>query len=182
MNQKSRQGATASAANRTFSRPRDLSPSEERVRAKYGIWGMGRGDRGSHPQYEQYEADPDRDSEATDQLNRSVLFYYLVPVVGFFPSLWTLYRRRGTKEQMMVSRLSVTLAFGWLLGHLLLQTGAQTTESIALPLLLISSLLTSGYFVVSVWLMFRIWQRRSLKVPGVSHVADRVVGRHLRSP
>jgi len=168
MNPKSRERASSSAEKRT-----PINPSEARVRAKYGLWG----DR-ERPN-SQSLAVPDQESGATDRLNRSVLFYYLIPVVGFFPSLWTLYRRRGTKEQTIVSRLSVTLAFGWLLGHLLLQTGARSTESIALPLLLVSTILTSSYFAISVWLMIRLWQRRSLKIPGVSHVADRVVGRHL---
>lgn len=164
-----------SRKSETSSRDNDLNVSEQRVRSKYGIWGMDRTHPVSHPQS---SIDPDQDSGATDQLNRSVLFYYLIPVVGFFPSLWTLYRRQGTRDQLIVSRLSVTLAFGWLLGHLLLQTGAQTTESITLPLLLVSSVLTSSYFVLSVWLMIRLWQRRSLKIPGISHVADEV-GRHL---
>jgi hypothetical protein len=170
MNKKSRKSTTSSAANGTF-----FSPSEARVRAKYGIWGSKAEDL-SQPQSLE---EPAQDSGESDHLNRSVLFYYLVPVVGFFPSLWSLYRRKGTKEQMMVSRLSVTLAFGWLLGNLLLQTGAQTTESIALPLLLVSTVLTSSYFAISVWLMIRLWQRRSLKIPGISHAIDQVVGRHL---
>jgi hypothetical protein len=167
---------------------KNLSISDRRVRAKYGIWGMDQTHDVSNPQ-SLPDATPDSGEPPLgrwrskmgepDRLNRSVLFYYLIPVVGFFPSLWTLYRRQGTREQMTVSRLSVTLAFTWLLGHLLLQTGAHNTESITLPLLLVSSVLTSSYFVISVWLMIRLWQRRSLKIPGISHVADRVVGRHL---
>lgn len=162
--------------NHKQSRESENYSSNQRVRAKYGIWGMDMTHDVSNPQS---LPDAEPDSGESDRLNRSVLFYYLIPVVGFFPSLWTLYRRQGSREQMIVSRLSVTLAFSWLLGHLLLQTGVQTTESIALPLLLVSSVLTSSYFVISVWLMIRLWQRRSLKIPGISHVADRVVGRHL---
>ncbi len=173
MNKKSRKAATSSAASGKF-----FSSSEERVRAKYGIWGSAQSAQNDLPNCKSL-VDPEQDLGETDHLNRSVLFYYLVPVVGFFPSLWTLYRRRGTKEQIIVSRLSVTLAFGWLLGNLLLKTGAQTTESIALPLLLVSTVLTSSYFAISVWLMIRLWQRRSLQIPGISHVADQVVGRHL---
>lgn len=158
------------------SRRNSLSASEQRVRSKYGIWGMD-----ETPELSNHapEVDREQDSEPTHQFHRSVLFYYLIPVFGFFPSLWTLYRRQGSKEQMTVSRLSVTLALAWLLGHLLLETGVHTTESMTLPLLLVSSLLTSSYFVVSVWLMIRLWQRRSMKIPGISHVAEQVVGRHI---
>ena len=51
---------------------------------------------------------------------RLQLFLYLVPVVGFFPALWTLYRGQGTRQQKNLSRLVVTLALGWLLGYILL--------------------------------------------------------------
>ncbi|MBW4577203.1 MAG: hypothetical protein KME08_18170 [Aphanothece sp. CMT-3BRIN-NPC111] len=107
------------------------------------------------------------------------LFFYLVPVLGFFPALWTLYRRQGNREQQAVSRLSVTLALAWLSGYILLAGGAQATELFTVRLLFINSLLTSGYFLVSLWLMVLIWQRKSLRLPGFSRFAERVVGRHL---
>lgn len=160
----------------SLSRRNSLSASEYRVRSKYGIWGMDETPELSNPLP---EVDAPQDAELTHHFHRSVLLYYLIPVFGFFPSLWTLYRRRGNKEQMSVSRLSVTLALVWLMGHLLLETGSQITESMNLPLLLVSSLLTSSYFVVSVWLMIRVWQRRSLKIPAISRIAEEVVGRHL---
>lgn len=102
------------------------------------------------------------------------LFLYLVPIFGFGPALWTLYRRRGTKEQKQVSRLVVTLALGWLFGYILLGVGAESSESLYLPLLVTSSLLTSGYFLVNLWLMIRLWQGKSLKLPIVSSLSDRL--------
>lgn len=102
------------------------------------------------------------------------LFIYLIPIVGFFPALWTLYRRSGTRQQRNLSRLVITLALGWLFGYLLLGVGAQTTESLSLPLLLTSSLLTSGYFLVNIWLMVRLWQRKPLRLPLVSPLSDRL--------
>ncbi len=101
------------------------------------------------------------------------LLVYLIPVIGFFPSLWTLYRRQGTREQLTTSRLSITLAFTWLLGNLLLSTGATTTsELFTLRLLLLNSFLTSGYFLVSVWLMIRAFKGKPKSLPGFSHLAE----------
>ncbi len=177
MNQKSNSSFRKSPTPSESPRRNSLSPSEQRVRSKYGIWGLDETPELSNPSPE--EVDEAQNSASTHHFHRSVLFYYLIPVFGFFPSLWTLYRRQGNKEQMIVSRLSVTLALAWLLGHLLLETSVQITESMTLPLLLVSSLLTSSYFVVSVWLMIRIWQRRSLKIPAISYFAEEVVGRHL---
>jgi len=102
------------------------------------------------------------------------LFLYLIPVVGFFPALWTLYRRRGTSQQHNLSRLVVTLALGWLFGYLLLGAGAEFSDSLSLSLLITSSLLTSGYFLVNLWLMVRLWQRKPLRLPIASKLGDRL--------
>jgi hypothetical protein len=120
-------------------------------------------------------------SAAKEQSPPIQLFFYLIPVIGFFPSLWTLYSRQGSREQFVVSRLSVTLASSWLLGYLLLQTGAASSASefFTLRLLLLNTFLTSGYFLVSLWLIIRLWQRKSTRLPGFSDFAERVVGKHL---
>ena len=121
------------------------------------------------------ELDPLENSD----LDRLQLFVYLVPVLGFFPALWTLYRRQGSREQQAVSRLSVTLAFGWLLGYILLSAGGQVSEFWTLRLLFMNTMLTSGYFIVSVGLMVRLWQRKSPRLPGISCIAEGTVRKHL---
>ncbi|GAB4202029.1 MAG: hypothetical protein Fur006_55130 [Coleofasciculaceae cyanobacterium] len=115
------------------------------------------------------------------ELQRLWLFVYLIPVFGVFPALWTLYRRQGTREQQSVSRLSITLAFGWLLGYILLAAGAgvQTSEFWTLRLLFMNSLLTSGYFLVSIGLMVRLWQRKQPRLPGMTRIAEGIVRKHL---
>ena len=103
-------------------------------------------------------------------LERLTIFLYLVPVFGVVPALWTLYRQQGSREQKRISRLALTLAFGWLLGSILLQTGGQTSETLTLPLLLMSSLLSSGYFLVNIWLMVQVWQRKPVRLPLLDRV------------
>ena len=107
------------------------------------------------------------------------LFVYLVPVIGVFPALWTLYRRQGTPQHRAASRLAVTLALGWLLGHLALEAGSGATEFLKMPLLLSSSILTTSYFIVCFGLMVRLWRRQPLWLPGISQLAERVLGKHL---
>ncbi|BAZ53268.1 hypothetical protein NIES4103_59420 [Nostoc sp. NIES-4103] len=111
--------------------------------------------------------------------SKSQLLLYLIPVIGFFPSLWTLYRRQGNREQLSVCRLSITLAFTWLLGYVLLATGAETSGFFTLRLLILNSFFTSGYFLVSVWLMFRLMQGKFQRLPGFSNFAERVLGKYL---
>lgn len=110
------------------------------------------------------------------------MFFYLLPIIGFFPSLWTLYhqgnQKRGNK-QLAISRLSVTLAGSWLLGYVLLGIGAETSEFLSLRFLVLNSFLTSGYFLVSFWLMVRLSSRKSVRLPGFSQLADQFFSKHL---
>ncbi|MEH2137831.1 MAG: hypothetical protein V7K42_14385, partial [Nostoc sp.] len=92
---------------------------------------------------------------------KTQLLLYLIPIIGFFPSLWALYRGQGSREQLAISRLSITLAFTWLLGYLLLSTGAATSDFFPLRLFILNSFLTSGYFLVSIWLILRLTQGKS---------------------
>ena len=107
------------------------------------------------------------------------MLIYLIPVIGFFPSLWTLYQREGTREQLRTSRLSITLALTWIIGYILLGTGASNSDFFALRLEILNSLMTSGYFVVSVWLIIRKLKGKSQKIPGFSRFAERVIGKYL---
>jgi hypothetical protein len=110
---------------------------------------------------------------------KTQLLLYLIPIIGFFPSLWTLYRGQASREQLAVSRLSITLALTWLLGYLLLSTGATTSDFFSLRLFILNSFLTSGYFIVSVWLILRLMQGKSGRLPGFSTLAERVFGKYL---
>lgn len=121
-----------------------------------------------------------RDRYGEKNLQRLQMFLYLTPIVGFFPSLWTLYRQQGTKEQQKVSRLSVTLALSWVLAYSVLATATtQTSEVFATRLLYTSGLLTTGYFLVCFGLMIRLWQHKPLKLPGVQKLSEGVVRKHL---
>ena len=104
------------------------------------------------------------DLPASQQRDRLKLFIYLVPIFGFFPALFSLYRRQGSRQEQAISRLVVTLAFGWLAAYLLLGMGAETSEVFSLRLLVTSSLLTTGYFLTNLWLMVRLWRRKSVPI------------------
>lgn len=100
---------------------------------------------------------------------RFKLYFYLLPIVGFFPALYTLYRHAGSQQERNLCRQVVVLSLIWLSGYGGLGA-ASTVESLHLPLLIASSLLTSGYFLTSFFLMVRLWQRKSLRLPGVDRL------------
>lgn len=114
------------------------------------------------------------DLPASQEIDRLKLFIYLVPILGFFPALLSLYRRQGSRQEQAISRLVVTLALAWLAAYSLLGTGAQISEALSLRLLITSSLLTTGYFLTNLWLMVRLWRRKSVRLPGLSKLSDRL--------
>lgn len=105
-------------------------------------------------------------------LKRLRLFVYLIPVIGVFPAGWRLAQRRGDRRERYVCRMAVTLGMVWMLGYLLSGTGAHTAQS--MPLWILNTVVTSSYFGINLWLMLRIWQRRSLHLPGISDLSDRL--------
>lgn len=111
----------------------------------------------------------DFDRLEPDAVRHLQLFFYLLPVFGFFPALWTLYRRSGSRQERALSRFVVKFAMGWLLLYGLMGA-ASTSESVQLPLLLTASFLTSGYFVLNLVLMLRLWQRKSIALPLIGKV------------
>jgi hypothetical protein len=109
-------------------------------------------------------------------LKRLYMFFCLLPVFGILPAAWTLYNRKSDRQHRAVSRLSITLMLSWLLGYVALNSGAVMTGetsglSVGMVLLLLNGVLTSGYFVTSFWLMWRLHKNQSLQLPGLSQIA-----------
>ncbi len=156
-----------------------LTPMKNFEPKENGEWGAGeQGSRGAGEQGENNYA-PFPMPNAPSPMPKTQLLLHLVPIVGFFPSLWTLYRGQGNREQLAISRLSITLALTWLLSYLLLATGAATSDFFPLRLFILNSFLTSGYFLVSIWLILRLMQGKSSRLTGFSNLAERVLGKYL---
>jgi hypothetical protein len=120
------------------------------------------------------EPTPHPDLDALAQLET---FLYLTPVIGLLPSMWAIYRCQRSKRQLAVCRLSILLAFTWLSIYLSLNVGADLSGSstVGFRLLFLNSLATSGYFITSIWLMMLLWQKKSLRLPGFSVLAERTI-------
>lgn len=118
---------------------------------------------------------PLRDPLAQDDDQRLKLFFYVVPVVGVFPALWTLYRQQGTVREQQASRTMITLTLGWLMVYVLLGAGAQASDtSLAISLLFTSAMASTGYFLTCCWLIWRVWRGKSTRLPGLTSFGDRL--------
>jgi hypothetical protein len=105
------------------------------------------------------ENDPFKDKKL-QQLQLSIHF---IPVLGAIASLWVLNRKTSNPETEAVSRLGVRLTGGWLLVYGLLWFGGlQTSDLLSFRLLYLNGLLTSGYFLTCLFLIWQILQGKSI--------------------
>ncbi|MGB8698563.1 MAG: hypothetical protein WCD18_04030 [Thermosynechococcaceae cyanobacterium] len=116
-----------------------------------------------------------QDVLSSPTLNRLWLFTYLIPVFGMLPATWTLTRRTSNRHHRSMGRLAFTLGMTWVFGSLILTSAlgsaGENGPSAPLSLLFLNSLLTSGYFVVSLWLMLRLSKHQTLDLPGLNRIA-----------
>ena len=124
---------------------------------------------------------------ASSHFQRMRTYLHLVPVFGVVPSLWTLYGQarvegvddgRAMEEAQVrsASRLSVLIGLGCVGAIALLGAGAatQSTQMASLRFLIASSFVGSGYFLLSLVLMFRVAKGQSIRIPGVSQMSRRL--------
>jgi hypothetical protein len=116
-----------------------------------------------------------QDVLSSPALSRLLLFTYMVPVFGMVPAAWTLTRKKSDRHYRNLSRLTMTLGLTWVLGSLIFNTSLgmidENAISVQIWMTLFNSVFSSSYFVVSLWLMMRLWKRQSLDLPGFSSIA-----------
>jgi hypothetical protein len=119
----------------------------------------------------------------TAPLTRMRIYLHLVPVLGVVPSLWTLYGKADSQceeideaQVRAASRLAVVLGLGCIGAIALLGASAssQTSQTANLRLLIASSTVGSGYFLLSLGLMFRVAKNQSIRLPGISQLSRRL--------
>ena len=114
-------------------------------------------------------------SESFDrkEIKNLMLLFYLMPVFGAGLSLWTLSNPNASSSERALSRLAMKLMLTWFAGTVMLDVGVENIDALKLPLLIVSSLFTSGYFVLNLGLMLRLWQGRSIDLPFFGRVSRR---------
>ena len=120
---------------------------------------------------------------ASSPLKKMRIYLHLVPLFGVFLSLWTLYGKSDAHVEdsdqaqlRAASRLSVIVGLGCISAIALLGAGASTqaSQTASLRFLLASSFVGSGYFLLSLGLMFRVAKDQSIRLPGLSQLSRRL--------
>jgi hypothetical protein len=109
-----------------------------------------------------------------DTLERLKLTLYLVPIFGVVPALYSLWHKQGSRQELAVSRLVVTLALSWVITYTLLSTGSHLAPGLSLRLLITNTLMTTGYTLTNLALMIRLLQGKSVSLPGFSSLSKRI--------
>ncbi|MEL6381241.1 MAG: hypothetical protein AAFQ89_01970 [Cyanobacteria bacterium J06626_18] len=115
-----------------------------------------------------------RHTDSETKLETLKLVIYLVPIFGFFPSLWSLYLKQGSRREQTVSKTAIALAITWVMVYGVTAAGAQAVDVASTRLLISSLLATTGYFVTNFWLMVRLLQGKTVRLPGISKIGDRL--------
>ncbi len=111
---------------------------------------------------------------AGETLERLKLTLYLVPIFGVVPAVYSLWQKQGSRQELAVSRLVVTLAFTWVITYGLLSAGSDLAPGLSLRLLITNTLVTTGYTLTNLVLMVRLLQGKSVNLPGFSRLSKRL--------
>ncbi len=109
-----------------------------------------------------------------ETLERLKLTLYLVPIFGVVPAVYSLWQKQGSRQELAVSRLVVTLAFTWVITYGLLSAGSNLAPGLSLRLLITNTLVTTGYTLTNLVLMVRLLQGKSVNLPGFSQLSKRL--------
>lgn len=108
------------------------------------------------------------DRKSATSPDRLKLSLYFLPILGWFPAVWTLsLAEKASTQQLQASRLSLWLGLCWLLIYGGLWTGKLLQGDLfwSLRLLYLNGLVTTGYFLVCLAMLWRIRQGKTPRLP-----------------
>lgn len=124
----------------------------------------------------------------SSSLQRLRIYLHLIPMFGLVPSLWTLYGKGDilledieAAQLKSTSRLAVVVGMSSVCAIALLAAGGlaaggslQNSQVASLRLLIASSFVGSGYFLLNLSLMFRVAKGQSIRLPGITQLSRRL--------
>ncbi|MGB3299800.1 MAG: hypothetical protein WBA76_16150 [Phormidesmis sp.] len=130
----------------------------------------------------------------SSSLQRLRIYLHLIPMFGVVPSLWTLYGKgsaptveitedKEAAQLRSVSRLAVVVGLSCVSAIALLTAditagatadGSLQNQATSLRLLIASSFIGSGYFLLNLSLMFRVAKGQSIRLPGITQLSRRL--------
>lgn len=98
---------------------------------------------------------------------RIAMFFCLIPVFGLIPSAITLVRQRSSRKAVEVSKVSIALVLGWAIAYGVMGGVPTDGESIQVTTELVKASLSSGYFAMCMYLMYRLHRNKDISLPSI---------------
>ena len=128
----------------------------------------------------------DRQIEKPEQISRDStkerieMFFCLMPVFGLIPSALALVRQRSSRKVRDVSQVAIALMLTWAIAYGAM--GGVPTEGEALQVTaeLMKATLSSGYFALCMYLMYRLYRHQAIALPSLKILAERNESRSVK--
>jgi hypothetical protein len=128
----------------------------------------------------------DRQIETPDQISRDStkerieMFFCLMPIFGLIPSAIALVRQRSSRKVRDVSQVAIALMLTWAIAYGAM--GGVPTEGTNLQVTseLIKATLSSGYFALCMYLMYRLYRHQAIALPWLRVMAELKQSRSIK--
>jgi hypothetical protein len=93
------------------------------------------------------------------------MFVCLVPIFGMIPATITLTRQRSSQQLRHVSQVAIALMVTWAIGYSAMGGMPTDGEQIQIISELLKASLSSGYFGLCIYLMYRLHRQQPIQLP-----------------
>ena len=119
----------------------------------------------------------DQQIETPDNISRDStkdrieMFFCLMPVFGLIPSAIALVRSRSSRKVRDVSQVAIAMMITWAIAYGALGGVPTEGETLQVTSELIKATLSSGYFAICMYLMYRLYRHQAIAIPWLKDIS-----------
>jgi flagellar biosynthesis protein FliR len=119
---------------------------------------------------------PDRQMATPENVSRDStkerieMFFCLMPVFGLIPSAIALVRQRSSRKVRDVSQVAIALMLTWAIAYGAMGGVPTEGETLQITAELIKATLSSGYFGICIYLMYRLYRHQAIALPSIKEM------------
>jgi hypothetical protein len=121
------------------------------------------------PKSDRQIATPDNISRDSTK-ERIEMFFCLMPVFGLIPSATALVRQRSSRKVRDVSQVAIALMLTWAIAYGAMGGVPTEGETLQITAELLKATLSSGYFGICIYLMYRLYRHQAIALPWVNDI------------
>ena len=103
---------------------------------------------------------------------RIEMFFCLMPIFGLIPSAIALVRQRSSRQVRDVSQVAIALMLTWAIAYGAMGGVPTEGETVQITAELIKATLSSGYFGICVYLMYRLYRHQAIALPWIKDILE----------